>query len=282
MKKSGFLVILAFVLFTAVGMFPSLSMADEIIAVPEELGGGYLISTEKAIETGLVIPEAPEAPTPRNLTVIITGTAGSVKSSPKGINTCVHTGDVTPTTCGPIPFTARGITLHAYPDPITSTATAVLDWQAITATGTADISKRCKHESPTCNFNLTSDMTVTATFGTDPVAKITPATDVTKPYKFGKVKVGKTKAATFTVANKGVTNLTISTITSSEAQYTIPATINSKAADKCTGMTLAPKKTCTFKVVFTPTAASTTPVTGTITVTSNDDPASAYVSGIGN
>ena len=285
MKKGRLFIVFFLALFAAAGLFPSLSMAGgpDPVAVPEELGGGYLITTEQAIETGLVSEaDVVAAPTPHNLTVVITGGKGEVKTSPKGID-CVHTGDVTPTTCAPIAFTAKGITLHAYHTPITDTTSAILDWTAITATGTVDISKRCKHESPTCNFNLTEDMTVTATFGVDPVVKVTPVTNLSKPFKFGKVKVGKTKAATFTVKNAGVTDLGITSIASSDAHYTIPATITGKDADKCSGKTLAPKKTCTFKVVFAPTAASTTPVDATITLTSTDPAAlPVFVTGIGN
>jgi len=284
MKKSGF-VIMAFVLFAAMGMFPSLSTAggvqngDMVIAVPEELGGGYLITEEQAIAAGLVIPVAPEAATPHTLTVIVTGTAGAIKSSPKGIDTCVHTGEITPTTCAST-FTAKGITLHAYASPVTSTATAILDWSG---TG-IDTAKRCKHESPTCAFNLTSDMTVTATFGVDPKATVTPVTTLAKPYKFGNVKKSKTatpasKTATFTVKNPGVTKLTITGIAASDSHYTIPATIDGKAANKCITAPVDPKKNCTFKVVYTPTA-NTTDVS-TITITSDDAAPTVYVTGTG-
>ena len=288
MKKGRFLVILFFTFLSAAALLPSLSMAGgpDPVAVPEELGGGYLITTEQALETGLVTAaDAAAAATPHNLTVIISGTAGSIKSSPKGLPACVHTGDVTPTACGPVAFTAKGITLHAYPDPITSTASAILDWTAVTSTGTVDISKRCKHESPTCGFNLTEDMTVTATFGVDPVAKVTPVTDVSKPFKFGKVKVGKSKAVTFTVKNAGVTTLNISSIdvTVVGSPFSVPSTIDGKAANKCTAP-LAPKKTCTFKVVFTPVTASTTAVDAIIAVASDESgsPENVYVQGIGN
>ena len=311
MKKNRLFVTLVLTLFAVAGLFPSLSTANDaaVIAVPVELGGGYLISEEAAVQTGLAVPGSPPGADPHNLTVIITGTAGAVQSSPKGI-TCTHSGSVMPTACR-LPFTTRGMTLHARSPifapiivcaqnggngatecdlPSTAngktgkdTTTAILDWTAVTAVGTADISERCRHESPTCSFNLTEDMTVTATFGGHPVAKVTPATTALKPFDFKNVKPGKTKTAVFTVKNTGVTRLTISTIdvTPQDGPFSVPATIGGKTANKCAIAPLDPGKSCTFKVVFAPTAASATPATATIAVTSDDagSPDNVYVQG---
>jgi len=72
--------------------------------------------------------DAEAAPTSHTLTVIITGTEGTIKSSPKGI-ACVHTDVITATPCTQS-FTAKSITLHAYDNPITGTASTVLTWAA--------------------------------------------------------------------------------------------------------------------------------------------------------
>jgi len=302
MKNKRLLLNLIAILLAAQILFPSLSAADDadpVISVPEELGGGYLISAGRAVGAGLVtVADSAAAAGAHTLTVVIAGTGGAVKSSPKGIH-CTHSTGAAPTACR-LPFTARGITLHAetpaiIPDIICAqnnggdaslcdvrytakgkavkdTASAILDWAAVTAGGAPDISGRCKHESPTCSFNLTEDMTVTATFGVDAVAKVTPQTTALKPFDFGKVKDGKSKAATVTVRNTGVTRLTISAIDvdASGSPFTVPATLSGKPADKCTGAQLDPGKNCTFKVVFTPTGASSTPFTATIAVTSDD------------
>jgi len=316
MKNDRMFLILIAVLLAAQVLFPLLSAADDadpVISVPEELGGGYLISAGRAVETGLAAAaDSAAATAAHTLTVVIAGTGGTVKSSPKGIR-CVHDAGVIPTVCR-LPFTARGMTLHAEKNPSISgyvvcrqnsgddaspcdlryAATgkpakdpnsAILDWAAVTAGGAPDISGRCKHESPTCSFNLTEDMTVTAVFGVDAVAKVTPQTTALKPFDFGKVKAGKSKTATVTVRNIGVTRLTISAIDvdASGSPFTVPVAQSGKPANKCSGAQLDPGKICTFKVVFTPTGASTTPFTATIAVTSDDaeSPDYFYVQGTG-
>lgn len=309
MKNLRLLGIFVSALLAAQGLFPLLltaADADPVISVPEELGGGYLISAGRAMEAGLATAaDADQRSTPHILTVVVTGTSGEVSSSPKGLY-CVH-GGAGRTVCS-LPVTARGVVLHARVPAISpivackgtgmcylplgaggkalrDTTSVIKDWAAATADVTVDISKRCGYESPTCSFNVTEDMTVTATFGTDPAAKVMPATTALKPFDFGKVKVGKTKTTTFAVKNVGATRLTIGSIDvdASDSSFAVPATTNGKTADKCTIAPLEPGKSCTFKVVFTPAAASNKPVTATVSVASDDagSPDHVYIQGIG-
>jgi len=121
-----------------------------------------------------------------------------------------------------------------------------------------------------CNIAVTGDLTVTATFTKAPTASVTPA------YKsFGNVKIGKKAVTTFTVRNtkaKGTADLTVSSVAAGQTDLGQFAVTPGK--DKCSGKTLAPGKSCTFQVSFTPTQANTR--AGTVVITS-DDPASPTV-----
>ena len=118
-----------------------------------------------------------------------------------------------------------------------------------------------------CTIAMSGDMTVTATFTRAPTAVVTPA------YKnFGKVKMGKKAVATFMIRNtraKGTSDLTIGTVAPGQTDKGQFGLVVGK--DKCSGKTLAPDQSCTFRVSFLPVHTNTR--TGTIVINS-DDPAS--------
>lgn len=113
----------------------------------------------------------------------------------------------------------------------------------------------------------TDDVAVTANFISQPTAMVSPAS--TK--NFGKVRVGKTASPTFTVKNtttNGKQNLTISSILlSGGVDFSIPDATNKCAAAPISNV-LGPGKSCTFKVVFAPTAVG--PFRDTLTISSDD------------
>jgi hypothetical protein len=119
----------------------------------------------------------------------------------------------------------------------------------------------------TCTIAMNGDLTVTATFTRAPTAVVTPA------YKnFGNVKIGKKAVATFTVKNtktKGTADLAIGTVALGQTDKGQFGLVVGK--DTCSGKTLAPEKSCTFRVSFQPAYANTR--AGTVVVPS-DDPAS--------
>jgi hypothetical protein len=105
-------------------------------------------------------------------------------------------------------------------------------------------------------------LTVTATFGIDPVIHVAP-----KNLNFGTVKTTKTKKEQVLVLNLGETDLIISTINLSDTTGSFSITETAKT--KCTGATLKPDGGhCSFTVVFTPSSAGT--FNATATVISND------------
>lgn len=90
---------------------------------------------------------------------------------------------------------------------------------------------------------------------------------------FGSVNDGSTSTLTETITNSGNANVTISGIAISGTGFTLSGVT--------TPVTLTPKQTTTFSVIFSPTAAGSD--TGAVTVTSNasGSPASISVSGTG-
>jgi len=115
-----------------------------------------------------------------------------------------------------------------------------------------------------------------------PVAEITvtdsvaPVGDLQVP--FGGVTAGSTAEQTVTVKNDGNADLTVGTIGTPNA-LAAPFSIQ---FDNCSGKTIAPLASCTFKVRFAPVAAGT--FSDTFTVPSNDsdeNPVTLSVSGTG-
>jgi hypothetical protein len=192
-------------------------------------------------------------PAPYTLTVNVTG-PGTVTSSPySGIN-C--TGN---NSCSKTYLPGSPVTLAAAP----SSGAAFAGWTP------------CDGKS-TCTITMNSNVTVTATFTQAPTLFVTP------DYKtFGNKKVGKKATATFTVKNtatKGIADLTIQTISiagTDAGQFTLAA-----GKDRCSGHTIKPSKSCTFKVSFAPASVNTK--VATITIHSNDPDASdIQITGIG-
>ena len=124
---------------------------------------------------------------------------------------------------------------------------------------------------------MSSNVTVTATFTNAPTLAVTPT------YKdFVAIKIGKKAAATFTVKNtaaKGGADLTIGTA-SIVGTDVVPQFGLVAGKDRCSGQTIAPGKSCTFRVSFKPTLANTR--VATITLPSNDtDAPDIQITGIG-
>lgn len=128
----------------------------------------------------------------------------------------------------------------------------------------------------TCNITMSSDVAVTATFTQAPTLTVTPT------YKdFGTIKIGKRATAIFRVKNtaeKGIADLTIGTasiVGTDAGQFTLAA-----GKDRCSGKTIKPGNTCTFKVSFKPTLVNTR--VATITLPSNDaDAPDIQITGVG-
>jgi len=123
---------------------------------------------------------------------------------------------------------------------------------------------------------MNGNVTVTATFTQAPTLSVTP------DYKtFGNKKIGKKATATFTVKNtatKGVADLTMQTISISGTDAGQFQLVNGR--DRCSGKTIKPGRSCTFKVSFRPTLANTR--VATITLPSNDpDAPDIQITGVG-
>ena len=111
---------------------------------------------------------------------------------------------------------------------------------------------------------VTDEVAVSANFANQPTAVVSPPTT----RNFGRVKVGKTASATFTVRNattNGKQGLNVASIgLATGADFDIPA-----ATNKCAAVgTLGAGKSCTFKVSFTPSATGT--LNDAVTVSSDD------------
>ena len=192
-------------------------------------------------------------PFPYTLTVNVTG-PGTVTSSPySGIN-CTGS-----SSCSKAYLPGSPVTLTATP----SSGAAFAGWTP------------CDGTSP-CNITMNSNVTVTATFTQAPTLFVTP------DYKtFRNKKIGKKATATFTVKNtttKGIADLAIQTITiggTDAGQFALAA-----GQDRCSGKTIKPGKSCTFKVSFAPTSVNTK--VAVITMHSNDpDAPDIQITGVG-
>jgi len=118
----------------------------------------------------------------------------------------------------------------------------------------------------TCKVTMDAAKSVKATFSAGtPDIVVTPSGDI----HYSNKKLNSKTSKSFTVKNNGTGNLVIGTIKVQDinfpGQYYVDA-----AQDKCSGKTFAPKKTCTFKVVFQPTTKTPQPLRADVHVPSND------------
>jgi hypothetical protein len=215
------------------------------IAIPVA-GGGFVVGSEEDLVAALQAIQAPIPVTYKKLTVDKTGN-GLVTSAPKGIN------------CGTTCFfdfkTGSKVNLTAKAD----VGWIFSGWSESACTGTKP-----------CGVLMNDTKVITATFtpGT-PDILVTPA-DTTK--HFGNTRSGTTKSATYTVKNKGTGMLAMGQILSiANQQFTVPT-----ITDKCSGVSLAPNKTCTFKVLFKPVYGDYCGCTGQVDVSSNDKDTPKY------
>jgi hypothetical protein len=120
----------------------------------------------------------------------------------------------------------------------------------------------CTGTSSTCSITMNSYKEVSATF-----IPAQPILYLAKDYiNFGKVKVGKTKTKKFSIKNKGNAVLVISEINVNNPLFT---------NDWAGQVVINPKKSYKLKVTFTPTSVG--PITGVLTILSNDDHSPALV-----
>jgi len=186
--------------------------------------------------------------------------AGTVTKSPSGAGCATFCDASSPNCCGTTEWPegseryVRGkkVTLTAKP----AKGSIFASWSGY------DV---CEGKKGTCVVTMGSDdLVITANFASYPTAAISPAS----AKNFGKVKVSRTKPVVFTLRNlttNGKQDLTISSITlTTGTDFSVPAGTN-----KCEAMgTLAAGKSCTFKVVFSPTATGN--LSDVLTITSDD------------
>jgi hypothetical protein len=221
---------------------PGMELSEVAVPLP---GGGYLVGSEDDFLKALASVQAPVPVTYKKLTVKKEG-QGSVTSAPKGI--------VCGTVCEFDFRTGSKVNL---------TAKADVGWIFAGWTGDAV----CPGIKP-CGVKMDADKAVTATFvlGTPDILVTPSATEK----HFGNTRSGTAKSQTYTIKNKGTGILTVGEIKSvANKQFTVET-------DKCTGASLAPSKTCTFKVVFRPLYGGGCGCTGQVDIPSNDLP-SPYI-----
>ena len=181
---------------------------------------------------------------------------GSVISSPyAGINTADGCASATY-----LPGTQ--VTLVAAPDP----GAAFAGWST------------CAGQS-TCTMPMNGDVAVTATFTSQPTLAVSPAY-----LDFGKVKIGEKAGATFTVKNtsaQGLADLVLGALSiagTPAGQFTLVP-----GKDGCSGQTIQPGKSRTFRVSFAPTSPYTKVATVSIPYNSNppNTPTVIQLTGVG-
>ncbi len=124
-----------------------------------------------------------------------------------------------------------------------------------TANAAADKNGTLSVPSDATNGTVSAALTGTATAPAVSSAQLTPSSR-----DYGDVVVGNTKVKTFIVTNTGTANLTgITVVLTNHTTFT-------KTTDACSGA-VTPGSTCTFDITFTPTNA--THSSDTITVSSN-------------
>jgi len=140
----------------------------------------------------------------------------------------------------------------------------------VTLTATPDVdgiftgwSGACTGKNTTCSITMNSYKEVSATF-----IPAQPVLYLAKDYmNFGKVKVGKMKTKKFSIKNKGNADLVISEVSVMNPLFT---------TDWAGQVVINPKKLYKLKVTFTPTSIG--PITGILTILSNDDHSPTLVS----
>jgi predicted phosphodiesterase len=189
---------------------------------------------------------------PYTMTVKVTG-PGTVNMGPYQAATCTA---ASPCSAAYLPGTS--VTLAATP----ASGAVFAGWS--TCAGTS-----------TCSTIMSDNITVTASFTKASALVATPA------YKtFGTVKTGKKATAAFTVKNtaaKGVSRLTVGSVSkggTDAGQFAL-------VADRCSGQTLAPGKTCTFQVSFAPTSANSKSATISIPSDDSGSPSTIQITGVG-
>jgi hypothetical protein len=194
-------------------------------------------------------------PAPYTLTVEVSG-PGAVTSSPyAGIDTSAGQASATY-----LPGTQ--VTLVAMPEP----GAAFAGWST------------CSGQS-TCTMPMNGDVTVKATFTSQPTPVVSPSY-----FNFGKVKIGEKAGVTFTVKNtsaQGLANLVIGTLSIAGAPAGQFALVAGK--DNCSGQTLSPGTSRTFRVSFAPTGPYTKVATVSIPYNSSppNTPVVIQLTGVG-
>ena len=198
---------------------------------------GLTDTTSRAYNAELIKP----LPAPSTMSVSVTG-PGTVISSPySGVHCAADS------SCSSAYLPGTQVTLIATP----AAGAALAGWTPCAGKGA-------------CTVTISNDTVVTATFTRAPTLVVTP------DYKdFVTGKIGEKATATFTIKNaatKGLADLAIGTITNSETDAAQFGFVSGK--DQCSGRTIKPGKTCTFKVYFKPSSANTK--VATIQIPSND------------
>ena len=249
--------------YTPSGTYGGLSTSNSALQAAYAAGVGWDFATGIGTvnANNLVMAFGSPAATP---TATATATATSTPT-----RTATATATATPTATPTPTNTATATATPTATATSTSTATAT---PTATATTTA---------TATATATVTSTSTATATATPTPTATATPTTSmsVTASLAFGKVAVGQTVAKNLTVTNTGNTNsLIISSATSSDpAEYALRGTGTCGAIP----VTVAPKKSCTLGVAFTPDATGPHGATLTLSDNAASSPQHVALSGTG-
>jgi len=116
----------------------------------------------------------------------------------------------------------------------------------------------CSGSAKACTLGMSEDRVVTATFLSDPTIKVTPTRK-----NFKKVKLTMNRVMIFTIRNKitkGKKDLFVGTITSDNPVF-VPVD------DLCSNTSVSPKRSCKFKIQFSPVVGHHT---AKITIPTND------------
>ncbi|HEY3276101.1 MAG TPA: DUF1566 domain-containing protein, partial [Syntrophorhabdaceae bacterium] len=184
--------------------------------------------------------------------------SGTVVKSPAGVDCTTYCTDPCPADLWPTGSSRynlnKRVTLAAKPDK-----------NSIFSGWSTDPPDLCPGKG-NCAVTLSSDIIVTANFTSNPTLQLAPSSK-----NYGVAKTGRTAIASFTVVNRttlGKQNLTIDSI--SLEGVDAGEFVIDPSKDKCSGKTLLPGKSCTFRVLFQPEVAGIK--NARVTVLSADDP----------